>query len=113
MCNVYAAGVRNLSPLNSYCPLACVANLSVRFWSKERGTLRVKERAKNPLKMGRVKERGGSRSILRAAKAENPVPFLGLSLLRNHKETHATQAYCLPNRRVNQNKKIHTFDDLT
>ena len=101
-----AAEVRNLSPLNSYCLLACVkANLSVRFWSKERGTLRVKERAKNPLKMGRVKERRCSRSILREAKTENPVPFFGLSLLRNHKETLATQANCLPNRRVNQNQK--------
>ena len=34
--------------------LACVASVSVRFRSKERGT-RVKDRAK----MARVKERGG------------------------------------------------------
>ena len=95
-------GVRNLSPLNSYCLLACVANLSVLFWSKERRTPKVKERAKNPLKMGRVKERGGCRSILRAAKTEHPVPFLGLSLLRNHQETLATQVNCLSNRKVNQ-----------
>ena len=48
--------------------------------------------------MGRVKKRGGSRSILRAATTENPVPFLGLSLPRNHEETLATQASRLPNR---------------
>ena len=53
--------------------LACVASVSARFRSKERGT-RVKERAKN-----------GSRFISRAAKT-------GLSLLRNQMETLATQA---------------------
>ena len=70
--------------------LACVASVSVRFRSKERGT-RVKDRAK----MAWVKERGGggqerketflplplpplsffgSCFISRAAKTENPVP---------------------------------------
>ena len=48
--------------------LACVASVSVRFGSKERGT-RVKDRAKN-----------GSHFISRAAKT-------GLSLLRNQMET--------------------------
>ena len=42
--------------------VACVASVSVRFRSKERGT-RAKNRAKN-----------GSRFIYRAAKTENPVP---------------------------------------
>ena len=106
-------GVRNLSPLNSYCLLACVANLSVQFWSKEPGTPRVKERAKNPLKLWRVKERGGCRSILHAVKTENPVPFLGLSWLRNHQETLATQANCLPNRKVNQWDVKSTYHKLT
>ena len=67
--------------------IACVASVSVRFRSKERGT-RVKDRAKN----GAVKERGGggeerkvplplppllffgSRLISRAIKTETPLP---------------------------------------
>ena len=42
--------------------IACVASVSVRFRSKERGT-RVKDRATN-----------GSRFISRAVKTENPLP---------------------------------------
>ena len=48
--------------------LACVASVSVRLRSKERGT-RVKDCAKND-----VIERAGSCFISRAAKTENPVP---------------------------------------
>ena len=61
----------------SYAPVlvACVASVSVRFRSKERGT-RVKDRAKNG---------ASSRFISRAAKT-------GLSFLRNQTETLATQA---------------------
>ena len=46
--------------------VACVASVSVRFWSKERGA-----------SLARPKPR---------------IPFLGLSLLRNQTETLATQA---------------------
>ena len=52
-------------------PLACVASISVRFRSKERGT-RVKDRAKMA-QGSQVKERG-SRLISRAIKTENPLP---------------------------------------
>ena len=58
--------------------VACVASVSVRFRSKERGT-RVKDRAKN-----------GSRLISHAIKPK--IPFHGLFLLRNQTETLATQA---------------------
>ena len=87
--------------------LACVASVSVRSMSKERGT-RVKDRAKN----------GGSKRAGRGwvsflplpplplslplvhflalvsflARSKPKVPFLGLSLLRNQTETLATQA---------------------
>ena len=54
--------------------IACVASVSLRFRSKERGT-RVKDRAKNG-----VSKRAGR------------ILFLGLSLLRNQTETLATQA---------------------
>ena len=54
-----------------------IASVSVRFWSKERGT-RVKDRAKDG-----VSER---------ARPKPRIPFLGLSLLRNQTETLATQA---------------------
>ena len=50
--------------------LACVVSVSVQFRSKERGTT-VKDRVK----------KGGSRSILRAAKTENPVPRRSLVFL--------------------------------
>ena len=58
--------------------LACVASVSVRFRSKERGT-RVK-----------VREKNGSRLISHAIKPK--IPFHGLFLLRNQTETLATQA---------------------
>ena len=56
-------------------PLACVASVSVRFGSKERGT-RVKHRAKNGLskRAGWGVSFFGSCFISRAAKPENPVP---------------------------------------
>ena len=50
------------------CCVACVASVSVRFRSKERGT-RVKDRAKNG-----ASKFFGSCFISRAAKTENPVP---------------------------------------
>ena len=58
--------------------LACVASVSVRFRSKERGT-RVKDRAKN----------GASKIAGRGyfSRGQN----LGVSLLRNQTETLATQ----------------------
>ena len=56
--------------------IACVASVSVRFRSKERGT-RVKDRAKNG-------------AFLAGSKPK--VAFLGLALLRNQTETLATQA---------------------
>ena len=72
---------KNSVPVNSSI-LACVASVSVRFRSKERGT-RVKDRATN-----------GSRFISRPVKPK--IPFLGLSLLRNLTETLATQATSIP-----------------
>ena len=61
----------------------CVASVSVRFRSKERGT-RVKDRAKN----------GASERALVPflARPKPKIPFLGLSLLRNQTEALATQA---------------------
>ena len=85
-------------------PLTCVASVSVRFRSKERGT-RVKDRAKNG-----VSERAGRGwgsflpcptpsptfifwLLFHFSRGQNPrIPFLGLSLLRNQTETVATQA---------------------
>ena len=61
--------------------LACVASVSVRFWSKELGT-RVKDRAKNGARK-RAGRGWGERSKIRL--------FLGLSSLRNQTETLATQ----------------------
>ena len=55
--------------------LACVASVSVRFRSKERGT---------KVKMAQAKERPKPR-----------IPFLGLSFLRNQTETIATRATML------------------
>ena len=55
--------------------LACVASVSVRFRSKERGT---------KVKMAQAKERPKPR-----------IPFLGLSFLRTQTETIATQATML------------------
>ena len=69
--------IRGSSPFGE--DVACVASVSMRFRSKERGT-RVKDRAKN-----------GSRSISRATKIENHVPWSFL----NPKETLATRATCL------------------
>ena len=60
--------------------VACVANVSVRFRSKERRT-RLKDRAKNG---------ASKRAVL--ARPKPRIPFLGLSLLRNQTETLATQA---------------------
>ena len=85
-------------------PLTCVASVSVRFRSKERGT-RVKDRAKNG-----VSERAGRGwgsflpcptpsptfifwLLFHFSRGQKPrIPFLGLSLLRNQTETVATQA---------------------
>ena len=88
--------------------VACVASVSVRFRSKERGK-RVKDRAKNGLskRAGRGVGKKGRKlpsfpfpsahfhflalvSFLTRPKPK--IPFLGLSLLRNQKETLATQA---------------------
>ena len=61
--------------------LACVASVSVRFRSKERGT-RFKDRAKNGAK---VKERGGGEEERKETLADKPRDFenhpLGLSCL--------------------------------
>ena len=62
-------------------PIACVASVSVRFRSKERGT-RVKLTARQ---MAQVLEPFLARS-------KPKIPFLCLSLLRNLTETLATQA---------------------
>ena len=59
--------------------VACVASVSVRFRSRERGT-RVKDRAKNGV------------FIFWHLFHKLRIPFLGLSLLRNQTETLATQA---------------------
>ena len=68
--------------------IACVASVSVRFRSKERGT-RVKDRAKN----GASKRAGrvffGSCFISRAAKTENPVPRSFFSPKPNGKACYA------------------------
>ena len=61
--------------------LACVASVSVRFRSKERGT-RVKDRAKN----------GVSWLLFHFSRGNPRIPFLGLSLLRNQTETLPSQA---------------------
>ena len=64
--------------------IACVASVSVRFRSKERGT-RVKDRAKN----------GHFHFLALVSFLAWPkprIPFLGLSMLRNQTETLATQA---------------------
>ena len=63
--------------------IACVASVSVRFRSKERGR-RVKDRAKN----------GASKRALVSllARPKPIIPFPGLSLLRNQTDTLATQA---------------------
>ena len=66
------------------CTKACVASVSVRFGSKERGT-RVKDRAKNGAFFD-------SRSISCAVKAENPVPRSFFAPKLNG--TLATQAMC-------------------
>ena len=84
--------------------VACVASVSVRFRSKERGT-RVKDRAKN-----------GSRLISHAIKPK--IPFHGLFLLRNQTETLATQAnirrryHWFPLQMTSQKRaqKFHTGD---
>ena len=64
--------------------LACLASVSVWFWSKERCT-RVKDLAKN-----------GAFYFLALvsffARSKAKIPFLGLSLLRNQMETLAEQA---------------------
>ena len=57
--------------------VACVASVSVRFWSQERGT-RVTDRE------------NGSCFISRMAKTKTPFCFF--SLLQNQTETLATQA---------------------
>ena len=63
--------------------LACVASVSVRSMSKERGTS-VKDRAKN----------GASILALVSflARSKSKIYFFGLSFLRNQTETLATQA---------------------
>ena len=95
------AMLRSLINLNLKCPdwwetnllfklnypffLACVASVSVRFRSKERGK-RVKDRAKN----GPYLHFLALVSFL--ARPKPKIPFLGLSLLPNQTETLATQA---------------------
>ena len=64
--------------------IVCVASVSLRFRSKERGT-RVKDRAKNG-----VSKRAGR------------ILFLGLSLLRNKTETLAMQANLFMKPRISQ-----------
>ena len=69
-----------LLDLFSFCAaVACVASVSVRFPSKERGTI-VKDRAKN------------QKWCLKKVQPKPKIPFLGLILLRNHTETFVTQA---------------------
>ena len=91
--------------------LACVASVSVRFRSKERGT-RVKDRAKNGVskRAGRGWRRKEGNFLPSPpsptfhffalvpffARPKSKIPFLGLSLLRNQTETIATQARFLP-----------------
>ena len=102
-----APGGANKPRLN--CDLACVASVSVRFRSKQRGT-RVKDRAKNG-----VSERAGRgwgreetfpspsphfhffALVSFLARPKSRIPFLCLSLLRNQTETLATQANCALN----------------
>ena len=72
-----------MEELSDISTVACVASISARFRSKERGTR---------VKMAQVKVSFfGARFISRAAKAENS-DFLGLSLLRNQTETLVKQA---------------------
>ena len=66
--------------------LACVASVSLRCRSKERGT-RVKDRTKNG-----ASKRAGMALVSFLARPKPRIPFLGLSLLRNQTETLATQA---------------------
>ena len=61
--------------------MACVASVSVRSRSKERGT-RVKDRAKNDVSKRAGRVFFGSCFISRAAKTENPVPRSFFALLR-------------------------------
>ena len=70
--------------------LACAARASVRFRSKERGTI-VKDR----VKMARVKERGGvGEERFHFSRGQNrpKIPFFDLPLLRSQTETLVTQA---------------------
>ena len=109
----FSCGIQNLGKYVACGILACVASVSVRFRSKEWGT-RVKDRAKQ----AQVKERGGvgeerKETFLPFLKPSFPFPspsfFFGISshfsrgqnrkslstvffLLRNQKETLATQA---------------------
>ena len=72
--------------------VACVASVSVRFRSNERGT-EVKDHAKNGAKMASPSPLFyflAAVSFL--ARSKPRIPFLGLSLLRNQTETLATQA---------------------
>ena len=65
--------------------IACVASVSVRFRSKERGT-RVKDSEKN-----------GSRLISRTVKTENPIPPLFFAPKLNGNPCYAGyRVYCLP-----------------
>ena len=68
--------------------VACVASVSVRFRSKERGT-RVKDRAKNGEKSPHFHSLA---LVTYLARPKPRIPFLGLSMLRNQTETLATQA---------------------
>ena len=66
--------------------LACVANVSVQFRRKERGT-RVKDREKSGASIFHFLA-----LVSFLARSKPKVPFLGISLLRNQTETLATQA---------------------
>ena len=99
--------------------IACVASVSVRFRSKERGT-RVKDRAKNGVskRAGRGGEERKETSFLSPsphfhflalvsflARPKLRILFLGLSLLRNLRETLATQAIFLT---IQMQHKVHS-----
>ena len=66
--------------------LACVANVSVRFRRKERGT-RVTDREKSGASIFHFLA-----LVSFLARSKPKVPFLGISVLRNQTETLATQA---------------------
>ena len=87
--------------------VACVASVSVRFRSKERGT-RVKDRAKNGEK---VKERGGGGSCFtsRAAKTENPVPRSFFAPKPNGNACYASYCFCSRSKHDKQRLRVVSY----